>query len=95
LNCASRGTIAEACAFLLNIDLTVSPFPPSKIGRAEHLLDLRRKSASTACKRAYWETNLYKREMIWTWNNPFGRADVNTSKMIDMDKCGLKIEASN
>jgi hypothetical protein len=33
--------------------------------------------------------------MFWTWNHPFGRLDVNTSDMIDMDKCSLKIEASN
>jgi hypothetical protein len=32
--------------------------------------------------------------MFCTWNYPFGRADGNhMSNMIDMDNCGLKIEA--
>ncbi len=81
-----EGTIAEACAFLSNMDPTVAPFCPSKIVRAEHILDLRRKASSTTCKRAYWQINQHKREMFWTWNYPFGRADVDTSNMIDMDE---------
>ena len=90
-----EGTIAEAHAFLSNMDPTVAPFCPSEIVRAEHILDLRRKASSTTCERAYWQINQHKREMFWTWNYPFGRADVDTSDMIDMDECGLKIETSN
>jgi hypothetical protein len=41
------------------------------------------------------ESTSIKREMFWTWSYPFGRVDVSTSDMIDMDKYGLKIEASN
>jgi hypothetical protein len=71
-----EGTIAEARAFLLNMDPTIAPFNPSNIVRAEHLLDLRRKASSTTCERAYWQINLHKRDMFWLWNYPFGRANV-------------------
>ncbi len=90
-----EGTIAEARAFLLNMDPTIAPFPLSEIVRAEHILDLRRKASSTTCERAYWQMNIHKRDMVWLRNYPFGRADINTSDMIDMDACGLKIENSN
>jgi hypothetical protein len=86
-----EGTIVEARAFLLNIYPTIAPFSPQNIVRAEHLLDLRRKASSTTCERAYWQINLHKRDMFWLWNYPFGRVDVATSDMIDMDECGLKI----
>ena len=59
-----EGTIAEARAFLLNMDPTIAPFTPSSIVRAEHLLDLRRKASSTTCERAYWQINLHKRDMF-------------------------------
>ncbi len=90
-----EGTIAEACAFLSNIDPKIAPFPPSNIVRAEHILDLWRKASSTTCERAYWQMNLHKRDMFWLWNYPFGRTDINTSDIIDMDEYGLKIENSN
>ncbi len=90
-----EGTIAEACAFLSNMDPTIASFSPSEIVRAQHILDLRRKALSTTCERAYWQTNLHKRDMFWLWNYHFGRADINMSDMIDMDECGLKIENSN
>jgi hypothetical protein len=75
------------------MDLTIAPFPPSSIARAEHLLDLRRKASSTTCERAYWQINLPKRDIFC----PFGRADAATSDMIDIDECALKlkIETSN
>ncbi len=53
-----EGTIAEVCAFLLNMDPIIAPFPPSEIVRTEHILDLPRKALSTTCDRAYWQTNL-------------------------------------
>ena len=59
-----EGTIAEACAFLSNMDLTIAPFPPSSIVRAEHILDLWRKASSTTCERMYWQTNLHKGVLV-------------------------------
>jgi hypothetical protein len=90
-----EGTIADARAFLLNMDPKIAPFCPQSIVRADHLLDLRRKASSTTCERAYWQINLHKRDMFWLWNYPFGRADVATKDMIDKDECGLKIKTSN
>jgi hypothetical protein len=86
-----EGTIAEACAFLPNMDPTTAPFPPSKIVRAEHIFDFLRKALSTTCERAYWQTYLHKRDMFWLWNYPFRRADINTSDMIDMDECSSRL----
>ncbi len=90
-----EGTVAEAHAFLSNMDLTIAPFSTSEIVRAEHILDLRRKASSTTCERGYWQMNLHKRGMFWLWNYPFGGVNINTSDMKDMDECGLKIENSN
>ena len=90
-----EGTIAEAWAFLSNMDPAIAPFPPFSIVEAEHLLDLWRKVSFTTCERAYWQINLHKRDMFWLGNYPFGMADVNTLDMIYMDECGLKIQTSN
>ena len=87
--------IAHARAFLFNMDGAAPPYCPQAIIRAEHLLNLRRKASSTTCERAYWPINLHKRDMFWDWNYPFGRADISTRDMIDVDESGIKIEASN
>lgn len=88
--------ISHVQAFLYNMDpLAGLPFFPQAIIRAEQLLGLRRKASSTTCERAYWPINLHKRDMFWDWGYPFGRADVSTRDMIDMDEAGFKIEASN
>lgn len=68
---------------------------PSAIVKAEKLLNLTNKRSSTTCERAFWPINLHKRELFWTANYPLGRADVRTQDMIDIDECGLKIEATN
>ena len=82
-------------AFLFNMDPTVPPYSPAAIVHAEQLLGLSRKRSSTTCSRAYWRVNLHKRDLFWNENYPLGRADVLTRDMIDMDECGLKIEATN
>ena len=87
--------LSHARAFLFNVNPTVAPFSHSAVLRAEAVLDLRRKVASTTCERAYWAINLRKREQFWHEIYPHGRADVLTSDMIDMDQAGMKIEASN
>jgi hypothetical protein len=71
-----EGTIAEAQAFLSNMDPAIAPFCPQSIVKAEYLLDLRRKASSTTRERVYWQINLHKRDMFWLWNYPFGRANV-------------------
>ena len=87
--------ISHVRAFLFNMDPTVVPYYPSAVVRAELLLGLRMKAASTTCERAYWPINIHKRQRYWTMPYPFGRADVRTQDMIDMDQCGMKIEATN
>lgn len=88
-------SVAHVQAFLFNMDPTVPPYTPQAIIRAEKLLDLCRKASSTTCERAYWPINLHKRNMFWDWDYPFGRANVSTRDMIDLDESGMKIEASN
>lgn len=87
--------ISHARAYLFNMDPTVVPYCPQAIIRAEKLLGLRMKAASTTCERAFWPINLHKRWMFWNLPYPLGCADVSTRDMIDMDQAGLKIEASN
>lgn len=88
-------TTDEARAYLFNMDPTVLPYSPSQIDRAEKLLDLRRKAASTTCERAYLPINRQKRQSFWNSNYPVGRANVRTRDMIDMDEAGFKIESTN
>lgn len=82
-------------AFLFNMDPTVAPYCHSAVVKAEHLLKLTLKKSSTTCERAYWAINLLKRERFWTLNYPFGRNNIRTRDMIDMDEAGFKIEATN
>lgn len=87
--------IDEVRAFLFNMDQTVAPYSTTAVVRAEKLLRLTQKKSSTTCERAYWQVNLHKRQRFWTNNYPFGRADIRTRDMIDMDEAGFKIEATN
>ena len=90
-----QSTIDHVRAWLFNMDPTIPPYSKSAIVEAEHFLGLRNKRSSTTCERAFWPVNLHKRELYWTANYPLGRADVNTRDMIDIDECGMKIEATN
>lgn len=73
----------------------MAPYSTTAVVRAEKLLRLTQKKSSTTCERAYWQVNLHKRQRFWTNNYPFGRADIRTRDMIDMDEAGFKIEATN
>ena len=77
------------------MDPLVLPYSPSQIVRAEQLLGLRRKSASTTCERAYWPVNVNKRNRFWRCDYPHGRNNVRTKDQIDMDEAGFKIESTN
>ena len=39
--------------------------------------------------------NEHKRRVFWTHNYPFGRRNVRTQDMIDLDEAGFKIESTN
>lgn len=90
-----EGTVNTARAFLFNMDPTVLPYSPAAIVRADHLLGLQCKAASTTCKRAYWTQNSALCHMFWNLPYPLGWANIRTKDMIDMDKAGFKVEASN
>jgi len=90
-----KATVDQIRAFLYNMDPLERPYSRSQIHRAEDLLDLRTKAASSTCERAYLPANLQKRHMFWYDNYPFGRANIRTSDMIDMDQAGFKIESTN
>ena len=87
--------IDAARAFLFNMDPTTAPYSRTAVVRAEKLLNLTMKKSSTTCERAHWQVNLHKREQFWNANYPFGRANIRTKDMIDMDEAGFKIEATN
>ena len=70
--------ISHVQAFLFNMDPTVAPYFQPQIIRAERLLGLRMKAASTTCFRAFWAINMHKRDVFWHWDYPFGRNNVLT-----------------
>ena len=87
--------IHELRAFLHHMNPVGIPFGPQAIIRAEHLLNLSRKASSTTCRRAFLPINELKRQLFYTANYPFGRANVRTQDMIDLDEAGFKIECTN
>jgi hypothetical protein len=82
-------------AFIYNMDLTGVPFLPMAVCCAEHLLGLRQKASSTTCQWAFLPLNRQKRHTFWTFNYPFGRANVRMQEMINIDEVGFKIENTN
>jgi hypothetical protein len=84
-----------ARAFIHNMDPTGVPFLPMAVCCAEHLLSLWQKASSTTCQRAFLPLNKHKRHAFWTFNHPFGRANVRTQDMIDVKEAGFKIENAN
>jgi hypothetical protein len=77
------------------MDPTEVPFSQMAVCRAEHLLGLWQKTSSTTCQRAFLPLNRHKRHTLWTFNYPFGRANVRTQDMMDVDEAGFKIENTN
>ncbi len=71
--------------FIHNMDPTGVPFLPMAVCCAEHLFGLRQKASSTTCQRVFLPLNKYKRHAFWTYNYPFGGANVKTQDMINVD----------
>lgn len=90
-----KATLAECRAYLYNLDPTVDPYSDSQVHRAEELLGLRRKAASTTADMAYTPENLRKRQQYWLLPPPLGVAGIDTADMIDIDEAGFKLEHSN
>ena len=90
-----KATQAECRAHLYNLDSTVDPYSNSQLYRAEKLLGLTRKAASTTADQAYTAANLMKRDLYWSEPPPVGVAGVETRDMIDLDEAGYKLEHQN
>ena len=60
-----KATQAECRAYLFNLDPTIDPISDSQLHRAEKLLDLTRKAASTTANQAYTPVNMTKRDLYW------------------------------
>ncbi len=71
------------------------PFSVSQIHWTEQLLQLSQKVGSTTCCHAYLPINLTKREMYFTWGEPFGIANTPIQDVVDIDEAGIKLEHSN
>ena len=67
----------------------------SQVHRAEILLGLTRKAASTTADQAYNPANLLKREVDWSQPPPLGVHRVPAWDMIDVDEARFKLEHQN
>ena len=65
-----KATIAECRAYLFNVDPINDPFSSSQVHRAEKLLGLKRKAASTTADLAFLPWNMALREYYWTHPPP-------------------------
>ena len=90
-----KARIAEVNAFLYRCNLR-NPYwyfyHPSQISRAETLIGLTRKKGSTTAHQAYYPVNLQKRWRYWNYAYPLGIADIQRSRIIDLDECGVFLE---
>ena len=90
-----KATIAECRAYLFNLDPTVDPYSHSQLYRAEKLLGLRRKAASTTADLVYAPVNLEKCDNYWQQSPPLGMVGIETEDIIDIDEAGFKLEHQN
>ena len=91
-----KTTAAETNAFLWNAHGRFMPTPrlysSSQITRAEDLLGLSRKVASTTARQALDPRNILKRRQFWNFAYPFGVANLHIDDFIDLDEAGIFIE---
>jgi len=78
--------ISNVRAFLFDMNPTIAPYSEYAVVKAE----FRMKRSCTTRKRAYWRVNLHKRRMFWSRDYHFGRLNITTRDMIDMDQAGMK-----
>ena len=90
-----KAALAECRAYLYNLDPTVDPYSNSQLHRAETLLGLSRKAASTTADMAFTPGNLRKRHRYWHLPPPLGVFGVDTRDMIDIDEAGFMLEHQN
>ena len=90
-----KATLAKCRAFLFHMDPAQPPYSNSQVHRAEQLLDLKRKAASTTANFATLPSNMLKRKLYWTMPPPLGMVGVAVTDIIDINKAGFFLESSN
>ncbi len=84
-----KATHAEVNAFLYEMnshDPHYQIYSPSQICRAEQRIHLTKKRTSTTAYQALEPRNVQWRENYWNMNYPFGIADIDPRKVIDLDE---------
>ncbi len=84
-----KATIPECRAYLFNLDPTKETFSNSQVHRAEYLLGLKQKAASTTADLAFLPENLRKREYYRTLPPPLGMRGVPILDIIDINEAGF------
>lgn len=91
-----KSLICEVKAFVYSaVPGDAAPYSDSQICRAESLIGLSRKAASTTSFDAYLPVNLMKRHLYFNAAYPGGIADIDPRNVIDCDEMGLEIEHQN
>ena len=90
-----KATISACRAYLFNIDATVDSYSHSQLHRAEELLGLTRKAASTTADLTYSPINLTKRDNYWQQPPSLGMVGVATADIIGIDEASFKLEHQN
>jgi len=87
-----KATIAKCRAYLFNVNPINDPFSCSQVHRAEKLLGLKRKAASTTADLAFLPWNMALREYYWMHPPPLGMGSVPIADIIGIDEAGFFLE---
>ena len=93
-----KATHAEVNAFLYEMnshDPHYQIYSPSQICRAEQRIHLTKKRTSTTAYQALEPRNVQWRENYWNMNYPFGIADIDPRKVIDLDEAAGSVDGAN
>ena len=90
-----KATIAECRVYLFNVDPNNDPFSSLQVQRAEKLLGLKRKAASTTADLAFLPWNTALREYYWTHPPLLGMRGVPIADIIDIDEAEFFLEHSD
>ena len=90
-----KSRLYEVKAFVFSANPINRPYSNSQLYRAESLIGLSRKAASTTSHDAHLPINLVKREQYWNAQYPFGIAGIDPRTIIDCDEMGLELEHQN
>jgi hypothetical protein len=74
---------------VFNVDPINDPFSSLQVYRAEKLLGLKRKAASTMADLAFLPWNMALREYYWTHPPPLGMRSVPIADIVDIDEAGF------